>query len=44
MDVPAIAHATFTSQGRVCDVLDNSNLDRFDSLYPAQRREINQVT
>ena len=34
MDVPAIAKVTFTSHGRVRDVLHNFDLDGFDALYP----------
>src|SRR5919198_46238 len=55
MDVAMIARVTFTSPGRVRDVLHNFNLDGFDSLYPrcaggrpptftlAQRRAIKQA-
>jgi transposase len=55
MDVPRIAHVTFTGEDRVRDVLHNFNVDGFDSLYPryrggrpptfalAQRREIKRV-
>jgi hypothetical protein len=37
MDVAEIAQVTFTSPGRVRDVLHNFNLDGFDSLYPRYR-------
>jgi transposase len=37
MPVAKIAEVTFTSAGRVRDVIHNFNADGFDSLYPKHK-------